>query len=766
MSMFAPVVFDNVPAVKGEDVHIYRRKIDINASPNISADVANVPVLIKFNSTDHADLFDNGEDGDSVKFTSDEAGTTQLAHECVRFGEDDAIFYVKVDLDNDSQYTTIYFFYGTPSITGTESASSVWTNGKAIYHLENNANDSMGSYNGSVYGATYNPSGKIGGCYNFDGSNDYIDLNDVDLPSTFTILTWVDPDTTSSLKHILHKTSSNGASTNCNYKLYTYDSKLYSGGSTGGAESSSSTSVSTGWQFVGATYNGTAIQTILNGVADGNPANTATASTNYDASIGRPGERSDYYFDGDIDEMWLFNDTKSADWIASTYNNVANYSTFVTIDGAVNVGNSAPNKPTLVSPTNSGTDYNTTPNFDWNVSTGGTSPYTYELMVDDALSFDSLRINQTGLTDSNFTCTPALATDTLYYWKVRAKDACATYSAWSDVYSFSTIGLIAPSLVSPSNGATSVSIKPDFDWGASTGGTAPLTYEIKVDDNILFTSPNVDVTSISDSNYSYTTGLTPATTYYWKVRALDAGSAYSDWATTQSFTTAPFVAPTFTMPTSGMSITTVTPTFSWSASTGGSGTYTYELMVSLNSGFTTTVVNQTGIATTSYAMTSNLTPDIHYAKLRALDSLGNYSDWTSTISFTAVAPSSSSASSSTSTQEEYVPYTAPVTTNNDTVTTTSTGGSTSVLNKYIFNPVKVIFIDPLLALWNYIVGLFHFSGQDEIIDIMKTPVGVDEYRLPLGVILAGALILLLSFGDGIKMPKFKLGKRKRRKGKR
>jgi hypothetical protein len=326
--------------------------------------------------------------------------------------------------------------------------------------------------------------------------------------------------------------------------------------------------------------------------------------------------------------------------------------------------------------------------------------------------------------------------------------------------------LTSPVLVSPTNGGTGYTITPNFDWNVSTGGTSPYTYEIMVDTDLAFGSPDINATGISDSNYSYTTGLTPNTTYYWKVRTLDAGSAYSAWTSTYAFTTAPFVAPTFTMPTSGMSITTATPTFSWSASTGGSGTYTYELMVSLNSGFTTTVVNQTGIATTSYAMTSNLTPDIHYAKLRALDSLGNYSDWTSTITFTAVAPSSGGPSSSTSTQEEYVPYTAPVTTNNDTVTTTSTGGSTSVLNKYIFNPVKVIFIDPLRALWNYIIGLFHFSGQNEIIDIMKTPVGVDEYKLPLGVILAGALILILSFGDGIKMPKFKLGKRKRRKGKR
>jgi len=50
------------------------RRIDINASPYISADVNAVPVLIKFNSTDQSDMFGTGEDKDSIMFTSDSAG--------------------------------------------------------------------------------------------------------------------------------------------------------------------------------------------------------------------------------------------------------------------------------------------------------------------------------------------------------------------------------------------------------------------------------------------------------------------------------------------------------------------------------------------------------------------------------------------------------------------------------------------------------------------------------------------------------------------
>jgi len=283
-----------------------------------------------------------------------------------------------------------------------------------------------------------------------------------------------------------------------------------------------------------------------------------------------------------------------------------------------------------------------------------------------------------------------------------------------------TITLTAPSLVSPTDGGTGYSITPDFDWNVSTGGTSPYTYEIMVADNLSFTTPDVNVTGLSDSNYSYTTGLTPGTTYYWKVRTKDNGGAYSSWATTQSFTTATFTSPTFTIPTSGTSMTTVTPTFSWSAPTGGDGNYTYELQVSLLNTFATNVVDVTGIATTSYTMTSNLTPDAQYARLRAKDGLNNYSDWTSTVSFTAVAPSSggSSSSSSSSTQEPYVPPTLTTTDNDDdtTVAPSSGGSVTNIINQYIINPARTIVINPLKQLWDWVVGLFHGSSQETLIE--------------------------------------------------
>lgn len=47
----------------------------------------------------------------------------------------------------------------------------------ALYYFENDATDETGNHNGFVNGSTYTTSGKVGGAYEFDGVNDYIDLN-------------------------------------------------------------------------------------------------------------------------------------------------------------------------------------------------------------------------------------------------------------------------------------------------------------------------------------------------------------------------------------------------------------------------------------------------------------------------------------------------------------------------------------------------------------------------------------------------------------
>ena len=167
-----------------------RRRIVINADAYIGSATSNVPVLVKFNSTSHVDLFGTGDDKDSVWFSSDASGQTTLYHEGVVFDSTDAIFYVKVDLSSTAD-TVIYFWYGTPTITGTESKTNVWTNGKAIWHLEGTA-DSMGTYTLTFTNAS-NTSGQVGTCYDFTGSGSSATFTTITLSAStnYTIMSWV-----------------------------------------------------------------------------------------------------------------------------------------------------------------------------------------------------------------------------------------------------------------------------------------------------------------------------------------------------------------------------------------------------------------------------------------------------------------------------------------------------------------------------------------------------------------------------------------------
>jgi len=71
---------------------------------------------------------------------------------------------------------SIDMYYGNDAVSTTSSASDTYFEPVSMYYLDDNANDFVGSNDGTVNGATLS-SGYINGSYDFDGSDDYIDLN-------------------------------------------------------------------------------------------------------------------------------------------------------------------------------------------------------------------------------------------------------------------------------------------------------------------------------------------------------------------------------------------------------------------------------------------------------------------------------------------------------------------------------------------------------------------------------------------------------------
>ena len=98
------------------------------------------------------------------------------------------------------------------------------------------------------------------------------------------------------------------------------------------------------------------------------------------------------------------------------------------------------------------------------------------------------------------------------------------------VRSISTV----PTLVSPTDGATGVSIGPTLSWNASSGATS---YQVQVSANSGFSTTVFDRSNIVGTSQQVS-GLANITLYYWRVNAANAGGT-SPWSEVRSFTTLP-----------------------------------------------------------------------------------------------------------------------------------------------------------------------------------------------------------------------------------
>jgi len=81
-------------------------------------------------------------------------------------------------------------------------------------------------------------------------------------------------------------------------------------------------------------------------------------------------------------------------------------------------------------------------------------------------------------------------------------------------------------LTSPADSTTLATATPTLTWEASTDTLLgyPIHYELTYANNSSFTSPTV-VSDIATNSYAFSSNLPLATTYYWKVKALD-GTGY------------------------------------------------------------------------------------------------------------------------------------------------------------------------------------------------------------------------------------------------
>jgi len=214
-------------------------------------------------------------------------------------------------------------------------ASAIPTEGLVAYYPFNgNSQDESGNgNNGTVHGAVLAPDrfGNPNSAYSFDGMDDFIELTQIDLPTTYTIAFWINPDSIDPSGDIKSELiSRDDENVRCYYSALDYSGKLVNSviGPDGTTQyRTDDVVVSTGaWQFVVITYDGNTgpnekVTFYVNGTTfsssrisyydSGGPPNTGPLTT----KIGTNGAATKSFFDGYMDDVRIYNRIISQDEI-------------------------------------------------------------------------------------------------------------------------------------------------------------------------------------------------------------------------------------------------------------------------------------------------------------------------------------------------------------------------------------------------------------------------------------------------------------------
>ena len=323
----------------------YRQKITID-NTKVEDDETDFPVYIDI--TDQANtLFDNClASGYDILFTTDD-GITKIPHEIEYIKTTTTkqlVAWVKRNLSGSSD-TEIYMYYGNALSGNQQEVTDTWdSNYKMVQHLgeesgafydsTSNSSDGIGAG-----GVTYRATGKDGYAVGFDGSNDYIKVNNnfLPTPSALTVSAWIKKEAGgSNYETALHKASASSVGSS-DYWIGVNDTDYLT--ATIGANQSgigwaagrtTTLAVYGTWYLMTATWDGSVVKVYINGVFNKQYALTSYGNLTTPTRFGSSADGTNYQFSGTVDEVRVSDSARSADRIKTSYNNQDDPSTFLT----------------------------------------------------------------------------------------------------------------------------------------------------------------------------------------------------------------------------------------------------------------------------------------------------------------------------------------------------------------------------------------------------------------------------------------------------
>ncbi|HYR91037.1 MAG TPA: fibronectin type III domain-containing protein [Terriglobia bacterium] len=492
--------------------------------------------------------------------------------------------------------------------------------GTTVSDLSGNGNT------GTISGATWTTLGKYGAALSFNGTNNLVLLNNsasLNLSTAMTLEAWVFP-----------AASQSGWRTIIQRQTDTYF--LHAGSDSGplrpagGGTINSAVNYVVGpvgnpvnsWTHLALTYNGSTIALYVNGNVAASQAAAGPIQTNTNPV--RIGGNVPYgeYFNGRIDEVRIYNRALSQAEIQTDMNTLID-----TIPPAApaNLG--------------TGTISASQINLNWTASTDNIAVTGYK--VERCQGPGCANFAQVGISTSTAYSDTGLQAGTSYSYRVRATDAAANLSGYSNTTSAAT-GPTAPgNLAAVATGGSQINLT----WTASTSAIAISDYRVERCQGTGCTNFIQIATAVATS---YTdTGLTAVTAYSYRVRATDTNNTAGAYSNTGSATTADTVAPSVPSNLTAAAMTSTQINLSWTASTDNVAVARY-LLERCQGVDCTSFAPIASPGGTTYSDTG-LTANTSYSyRVQATDAAGNLSAYSNIVAATTPVPDAAAPSDPTS----------------------------------------------------------------------------------------------------------------------
>ena len=297
------------------------------------------------------------------------------------------------------------------------------------------------------------------------------------------------------------------------------------------------------------------------------------------------------------------------------------------------VDTTPPGTPALVAPEDNAFVNTGRPTFDWAASTGDAVDYRLQVIKSGDTFQGPFVINSGDIAQTQFQPTDILA-DATYRWRVIASDnALNTASSLNRTFTVDTVKPGQPVLIAPPDKALINTRTVSFEWSAATEDVDVIDYRLQVLNAQGFVINKVVATTQS------TADLTDGA-YLWRViardRALNIGFSLARTFTVD--TLAPG-APTLVSPADNTLLSTNTPLFEWTASTGDVDGYRIQVVKSTDTFAGPFVINSGGLTQTQFRPTGDLAENTYRWRVIASDqALNTASSVTRTFTIALARP--------------------------------------------------------------------------------------------------------------------------------